>query len=106
MSELKVFMSESDMLKDEISTLRTQLKSVEADAAVMRGELKDLSLWIERRLQVLKYKDTSTTTSTGFVNANGFAYSEIPDWELRQKLDECQQAARTINSLLGQGVEK
>ena len=69
------------------SWTRPQLESAFTQREVQLGEFaNEIKLWIERRLLVLEHRDTSTTSSTGFVNTNGFAFSAVPDWELRQKL--------------------
>lgn len=54
--------------------------------------LQDACKWIERRLQSLEYRYTSTRGPTGSVNKNGFAFSAVPEWELRQKLEEYSAA--------------
>lgn len=65
-------------------------------AVELRPLLVDLCQWIKRRLQILEYEDTSTRNpSTGGVSPNGFAYSPVPEWELRQKLE-------AIETLLGE----
>lgn len=48
--------------------------------------LNDLRLWIERHLQTLHHRENKTGY-LGSQNPQGYAVAEIPDWELRQKLD-------------------
>lgn len=52
--------------------------------------LVDLALWIERSLQNLKHRDTFS----GRQIVNIYAVAEIPDWELRQKLEDIRETRK------------
>jgi hypothetical protein len=49
-----------------------------------KAVLRDIALWIRRRLETLEHR--SVTDERGRY-VNGFAFSAVPDWELRQKLE-------------------
>ena len=46
--------------------------------------LREIQLWIQRRLKDLHGR---VTKGSGGVIVNSYVVAEVPDWELRQKLD-------------------
>jgi hypothetical protein len=55
--------------------------------------LADLALWMRRHLKSLHPR----SNATGFHGTNktaGYAVAEIPDWELRQKLEAVEEALK------------
>lgn len=57
----------------------------------MNELLIDLSLWMERHLQTLHHRENKVGYP-GCQNPQGYAVAEIPDWELRQKLQTVRKA--------------
>lgn len=57
--------------------------------------LNDLSLWMERHLQTLHHRENKTSYM-GSQNPQGYTVAEIPDWELRQKLEAVKTAQKNL----------
>lgn len=86
-----------------ISAIQADAREGMVASERLRPTVVDLHLWVERRLQSLEHRDTSTRNpSTGQVKSNGFAFSAVPDWELRQKLE----SIIALKTLLGENGEK
>lgn len=50
--------------------------------------LVDLELWIKRHLELLKARQNNKYD----LKPEGYAVAEIPEWELRQKLEAIEKA--------------
>lgn len=53
--------------------------------AELEEGLTDLAAWIARRLDSLEYRQTGTGPAF-----NGFSFSAVPEWELKQKFDDAR----------------
>ena len=69
--------------------MNNSLTQAEARIAALESALRDQRLWIARRLEMLVY--VPTTDFRGHVR-NGFAASQVPEWELKQKLEHVDAA--------------
>jgi hypothetical protein len=61
--------------------------------------LKDLALWMKRHLETLHARQNKQSYPDYGAKADGYAVVEIPDWELRQKLDAVEEALKSVDIL-------
>jgi hypothetical protein len=72
------------VLCEECVRLRRENEALQKENRGLSFVQSVLKVWIEGRLNQLEYK----STGSGFGKPmNGFAFSAVPDWELRQKLE-------------------
>jgi hypothetical protein len=72
------------VLCEECVRLRRENEELQKENSGLSLVQSVLKLWIETKLGQLEYK----STGSGFGKPmNGFAFSAVPDWELRQKLE-------------------
>lgn len=59
-----------------------------ASAPDLIAALKDQAAWIERLLQAIEHRTVHDQSGNPI---NGFAFSPVPEWEMRQKLDSLRE---------------
>lgn len=59
--------------------------------------LQDLALWMKRHLETLHARENKRSYPDTNVKADGYSVVEIPDWEMRQKLEAVEQALKTAD---------
>ncbi len=74
---------EPDSANREIARLMQENVALNEKLREMRNEI---SLWIKRHLETLHYRSPKESDRNDH-HPHGWAVAEIPDWELRQKLE-------------------
>lgn len=59
--------------------------------------LRDLALWMKRHLGTLHARQNAQSYPDYGAKANGYAVVEVPDWEMRQKLESVEEAFKNVD---------
>jgi hypothetical protein len=59
--------------------------------------LTDLKLWMQRRLESSQAPRSNSAGFHGTNKTNGYVVVEVPDWEMRQKLEAVEEALKTVD---------